>query len=444
MTARYGGDTTFSASTSAPSDLTVDPASTSTSLSLSAASATYGDESSITFTSVVTAPVGGTPSGKVIVAAGSTRLCTITLPATTCSASDTALGASATPYAVTATYGGDTNFSGSGSAARDLTVHQATSTTTLSVSATSATYGRESAVTFTATVTPQFTATLTGTVTVAAGSTKLCTFVLPATSCSTTDTALGASATAYPVTAGYGGDIDVAGSTSTTHGLTVHPATTTTSLSLSSTSVAFGNESSLVFTATVGPHFAGTPTGTVTVATGSTTLCTIALPTASTCSPLDTALPSSGTPYAVTAAYGGDTNFSGSTSASQSLTVTAAASTTTLTLSQASVAYGNESAVTFTATVTSGSPGTPTGTVTVAAGSTKLCTITLPATACHDANSVALGASATAYPVVATYNGDANFAGSTSSPRDLTVRSASTTTTLALPRARCPTATNRR
>jgi Bacterial Ig-like domain (group 3) len=95
--------------------------------------------------------------------------------------------------------------------------------------------------------------------------------------------------------------------------------------------------------------------------------------------------------------------------------------TTTLSLSSPSVAYGDESTVTFTATVTSGSSGTPTGTVTVATGPTTLCTITLPATTCA-MDATTLDASPGAYPVVATYGGDQNFAGSSSSPpQDLVV-----------------------
>jgi hypothetical protein len=84
------------------------------------------------------------------------------------------------------------------------------------------TYGAESGVTFSATLTPEFPGTPTGTVTIAAGSTTLCSFTLPATSCSTGQTALGAGG--YTITATYGGDRNFQ-SSSGTHGLTVNQAT---------------------------------------------------------------------------------------------------------------------------------------------------------------------------------------------------------------------------
>jgi hypothetical protein len=88
--------------------------------------------------------------------------------------------------------------------------------------------------------------------------------------------------------------------------------------------VAYGNEHSITFTATVTPQFVGTPTGTVTVATGVTTLCRIKLP-ATACAVPNTVLAAAAHPYPVVATYGGDTTFGSSPSASSDLTVTHAA-----------------------------------------------------------------------------------------------------------------------
>ena len=420
ITASYQGDDNFSGSTSSPQDLTVRAASSSTSLTLSASSVAFGNESTVTFTSVVTTS-SGTPTGTVTVATGSTTLCTIALPATTCATTDTALDAATNAYPVTAAYGGDATFGGSTSPTRNLTVDPATTTASLSLSAGSVGYGDESSVTFTSSVTPEFAGTPTGTVTVATGSTTLCTITLPATTCSPVDGALAVRGSPYPVTAGFGGDTNFSSSTSPSHGLTVEQATTSTSLSLSTSSVTVGNESTLVFTSVVTPQFGGTPSGAVTVATGTTTLCTISLPSAS-CSMADNTLVTSATAYPVTASYGGDTNFSASISSASDLTVTSNVSTSTsLSLSSPSVAYGDESSVTFTATVTPSVSGTPTGTVTVATGTTTLCTIALPAGTTCTMGETALNASSTADPVVATYGGDAVFPASSSAPVDLVV-----------------------
>jgi hypothetical protein len=78
-----------------------------------ALSATTGTGSA-TFTAAVT-PVAGTatPTGTVVVNSGATALCTITLPATACTASGLVNGG----YSVIAVYSGDTVFSGSSSTA---------------------------------------------------------------------------------------------------------------------------------------------------------------------------------------------------------------------------------------------------------------------------------------------------------------------------------------
>jgi hypothetical protein len=71
----------------------------------------------------------------------------------------------------------------------------------------------------------------------------------------------------------------------------------------------------------VTPAFSGTPSGTVTIKQATTTLCSITIP-ATTCSPGTTALNANATPYGITAVYGGDSNFVGSTSSpSQNLSV---------------------------------------------------------------------------------------------------------------------------
>ncbi len=101
----------------------------------------------------------------------------------------------------------------------------------------------------------------------------------------------------------------------------VGPAATATALTLSSGTVAYGDEDALIATVAVASAVGGTPSGTVTVTAGGTGLCTVALP-AATCSPTAADLVASDTAYPVTAVYGGDPGHAGSTSDSQGLTVT--------------------------------------------------------------------------------------------------------------------------
>ena len=143
---------------------------------------------------------------------------------------------------------------------------------------------------------------------------------------------------------------------------TVNAAGTTTTVVSSANPSVFGQ--SVTFTATVTPTPAGgvVPTGTVEFFDGATSLGTGPLDGAGQATVVTSALALAGHP--ITATYGGDANFSGSTSPAVTQTVNQA-STTTVVVSSASPSVVGQP-VTFTATVTATPPGagTPTGTVT--------------------------------------------------------------------------------
>ncbi|MEO8247898.1 MAG: IPTL-CTERM sorting domain-containing protein [Burkholderiales bacterium] len=109
VTARYSGDGSNAASTSAPVSQTVNKAATSSSVS-APASATVGQPVAVTATLAVTAPGAGTPTGTIAVSTSSgAATCTITLPATSCSLTPTGAGS----QTLTAAYAGDGNFEAS-------------------------------------------------------------------------------------------------------------------------------------------------------------------------------------------------------------------------------------------------------------------------------------------------------------------------------------------
>src|SRR5206468_8055260 len=107
---------------------------------------------------------------------------------------------------------------------------------------------------------------------------------------------------------------------------------------------------------------------------------------------------------ALTATYGGDANFAGSTSAGASHTVNAAGTTTAITAHTPDPSAVGQ-AVNFTFTVVANAPGsgTPTGNVTVSDG-TQSCSASVGTGSCSIAFS-----SAGARNVTATYPGDGNF-----------------------------------
>ena len=225
------------------------------------------------------------------------------------------------------------------------------------------------------------------------------------------------------ITAVYSGDANFSGSTSPAFVITVSSGAaqtaTTTVLTASTTATTVG--SSVTLTATVTPASGTTaPTGTVTFEIGGTSIGTESLNGSGVASLSVSTLPV-GTD-GITAAYGGDSNYSASTSGLVSITVTLISTTTALTTSSASASVGAN--ITFTATVTS-DLGAPTGSVTFMSGSATLGTGTLNGTGVATYATSSLGAGT--YSITAVYGGDTTHATSTSSPVAQTVTASSFT-----------------
>ncbi len=178
------------------------------------------------------------------------------------------------------------------------------------------------------------------------------------------------------------------------------PITTTTTVQASPLTGSPGTP--ITLTAFV---FGTDPTGSVTFTANGDTVGTAALINGTATMPVSFANIGS---YAIAASYPGDSNNTASTSAAVNVTIGQATTTTAL---QASPTAGNVNGqITLTATVTGSFPS---GSVSFASGATSLGKATL-------ANGVATlqtsFAAAGSYPITATYQGDANNLGSTSSP----------------------------
>jgi hypothetical protein len=113
---------------------------------------------------------------------------------------------------------------------------------------------------------------------------------------------------------------------------------------------------------------------------------------------------------AITAVYSGDSNFTGSTSKAVKQVVNKATTTTTLTSSQNPSNFGQS--VTFTANVTPQFSGTVKGSVTFYDGATALKTVALSGGVSKFTTSTLTSGS---HSITATYNGNANFDGSSAS-----------------------------
>ena len=167
----------------------------------------YGQ--TVTFTAVVTSTLGALPDGETVkFMKGATVLGTGSLSGGSASFTTSALPAG-TNY-IKAVYGGDANLAASTSNTVSQIVSKATTTTTLTSSLNPSNFGQSA--TFTATVTPQFSHTVNGTVTFYDGTTLLKTTSLSGGAAKFTTSTL-ASGT-HSITATYNGSASFDGSTS--------------------------------------------------------------------------------------------------------------------------------------------------------------------------------------------------------------------------------------
>ncbi len=415
VTADYGGNAQYQPS-SATWQHIVNRNPTTTTLTLSPPSpAVVG--TLVTFTAIVSATGGVTPTGTVKFWDGVTVLGSGTLNAlgvATFSTSALAAGS----HSLKASYEGTPNFSPSSSDRQTYTITVGGSTTTVTTTPNPSIFGQT--VTMTATVTVA-SGTPTGQVTFQAGSTTLGTAPLNPSGVATFSTA-GLAAGTHTITAVYSGDSNYAGSNGTTSH-TVNKANTTTMITsdLPDPSVV-GQPVVVNFTVIANPPGGGTPTGNVTVSDGAAS-CTGSV-AAGTC----TLTPTTAGAKTLTATYAGDSNFNGS-SDTEPHQVNPANTTTTVTSSPNPSLVGQT--VTINATVTANPPGggTPTGTVTFKDGATPIAGCSGVPLSGGSASCSTAALTVGTHTLNVDYSGDSNFnpsSGSTThtvgdTPADLSV-----------------------
>ncbi len=385
ITASYGGDSNDNTSTSTTLTQTVNKATSTTTVTSSLNPSSFG--TSVTFTATVT-PSAAT--GTVTFKDGSTTLGTGTLSGGKATYSTSTL--SVASHSITASYGGDSNDNTSTSTTLTQTVNKATSTTTVTSSLNPSGFGIS--VTFTATVTPS---AATGTVTFKDGSTALGTGTLSGGKATYSTSTL--SIASHSITASYGGDSNDNSSTSSTLTQKVEQAS---SLALVASANPSPSGSLVTFTATVSPSAA---TGTVTFYDSSTALGT---------GTLSGGIATYGTSslavgsHSITAVYGGNSTYAGSTSSTLTesvLTVTSIA----VTPASISLSVGATLQLVATATYSDGTQGAVTSSVTWSSSDLTIATVTSAGVA----TGVAEG-SATIQATLGTASASATFTGTPS------------------------------
>jgi len=428
ITATYGGDTNFlTSTTSVPATQTVAPDLTNTTVSGTPNPSLFG--APVLFTATVTAgpPGSGTPTGLVTFFADASPIGTGVLnPSGQATLSYAGLGVGG--HAITATYGGDSNFTGSSSAITPQTVSQDSTMTVVGADVDPSSYGQT--VTFTATVSanPPGSGTPTGTVTFVDTTTATTLGTQPLAGNTATLATSALTGGSHSILATYSGDPNFLTSSG---GLTqtVNASGTSTTVASSANPAVIGE--TVTFTATVTPTSgSAVPTGTVTFTDNGTPLGSPTLDGTGQATFTTSTLTLGDHP--IVAAYSGDTNYTSSLSGTLTQTINQADTTTTVTSDVPSSTFGQ--LVTFTITVAAQAPGsgTPTGTVDLKDDTTTLATgLTLDGSgqATFAISTLSVGS----HPKInATYSGDTNYKPSdnVASPYTQTVNIANTTTTV--------------
>ena len=393
VTAIYGGDANYEGA-SASTNFTITKSSAYTlSASTNPGSTAYGNAVGLS-----AAGIPGDATGTVSFASDGVTLCATTLPLLSC---DTSSTLAVDNYSVTATYSGDGNYEGSSAPTGFTIIKFSAYLMTAQASPSETPYGNS--VTLVASGLP---VSATGTVAFSTGATTLCSApLLGGTANCATSVSLGADS--YTVTATYGGDADNDGSSAQTSFTITQSSGYSMAASASPASTPLGN----VVTLSVS-GLASDATGTVSFASGTTTLCTTSLPTLS----CVTSATLGASTYAVTATYSGDTNYEGST-AGTTFTITRYSNySMSAEATPPSSAYGQ--VVTLSV---SGIPGAATGTVSFTSNGGQLCTATLPVLSCGTLATLGVGN----YPVAASYSGDDTYEGTSATTEFTITKSAS-------------------
>ena len=209
--------------------------------------------------------------------------------------------------------------------------------------------------------------------------------------------------------------------TSSAASLTVNTAGATTSVASSKNPTVFGQ--AVTFSVTVSAT-TGTPTGTVTLFDGASTIGTAALGSTGAAAFTTSSLAVGN--HSITASYSGDSNFNASISSAFTQIVNLDVPTVTVNSSPNPSPFGQPVVATATVSATAPGSGTPTGTVTFLDGLTNLGAANLVN---GQASFTISALTSGLHSIMATYGGDGSFS-QNSGTAGLTVSKASTATSL--------------
>ena len=424
ITAVYNGDANFTSSTSPMFTQTVNQGATSSMVTSSDDPSVSGESVSYTATVTAVAPAAGTPTGTFAFFDGVSAIAgcgaqPLLAGVASCDVAYAGVGT----HSITVIYSGDANFTGSMSPSFTQTINPAATSMALASSVNPSVTGQVVAITATVNVTAPGSGTPTGSVAfldggvpIAACASQAVTGVGTA-SCATTFDPAGARA----ITALYSGDSNFTGWTSSVFTQTINQGATAAVIVSSANPSVAGQDVSYTATVSAVAPASGTPSGTVAFLDGASTVAGCATQTLTAGMASCTVSYTIVGAHAITAAYSGDPNFAGSSSAPLNQPVVPAESATTVTSPASTWAAGEVES--FTATVSPVWPGqiTPIGSAAFMDAGAPIPGCAAQPVVSGTASCATAFAAIGTYPITAVYSGDAALTGSTSAAFVLSV-----------------------
>ncbi len=408
--AEYAGDTDYLTASSAVQAIEIQPANSSTVLTVTPLNSKYGD--TVTLIAAVTPEGGGSPTGSVTFTNGADSSESVELNngIAVWTTAELQLGT----QEWTASYGGDESYSASSSAGSTVTVGKGFTNTSLTPSQETATYGES--VTFTSTVSYWGEAIPTGSVmfTNGAGVSETVELDEHAAATFTTDSL---DAGYYTITAVYAGDARYLTS-SRELGITIDQAEPLIALQTSSSAITYGN--TVTFEAALAFDGTALPSKTVIFKSGGITLGTDTTD-ADGIARFETNALTAGS-HALTAEFAGSLNYKAVESSAINVTVTQAVPALSLSASADHIAYGDT--VSLTAALTVYGAALEGATIIFNDGAIMLGMGVTDAEGIATIETDGLSASASAHAVTASYGGDENYSAVVSAAVDIAVTAA--------------------
>ena len=421
ITAVYTGDANDESSTSNALTLTVNApvvpqVSTNTALTITPSTPTAGQ--TMQLSSLVTAASGSTPSGVVNFFLGQVQIGSTTLTSGAAKISMSAPSTSGS-YQLTAVYAGTSQDSASSSAPVTITIAPSVVATSTSLVSSVQQVSQGQLFALSAKVTAQNSSSVNGSVNFFLGQTQLGSAALISGQANWSGSAAFAPGQ-YPITAVYTGDTTDGSSTSNSLTLivnaTVTPETTTnTVLTVTPSTPAAGQSMQLSSLVTAASGAA--PSGVVNFFVGQTQVASASL--LSGAAGVSINAPSISGSYQLTAVYAGNSNDSASSSAPVTITIAPNVAATTTSLSASAQQVPEGQAFALTAAVTSSGASSPTGMVNFFLGQTLLGSSALTSGQASWTGPATMAPGP--YQVTATYSGDSQDNGSSSSGVALTI-----------------------